>query len=256
MQPRIKRGQAISAVTSWGGELTLNLDLEPTITAMRWRPEGTEAWSPIKLEQNDRWTHGGSIDHSGPVEVEVTTQVTLPRDPSLGRDEPRTISSVSTHRTTIVSPESLQLTPVRGAEIRARFQPLLAGMQLKHFGPVIQPKFAMPSARRMAANETPVQFGGRFLIRYDGHEGSVGEYYYAPSGGGGGGGSSTGLEGITFEAGKPIILRIEPSEKALRARVNDDTQYLDEIVELEFDGFDQPPREIRWIEPTSDSAKP
>lgn len=248
---RILRGQPVSAHCTWLGDISLDLAIEPKVTAVRWRPAGSEGWSALTLEQHDRWTVAGAVTHVGPIEVEITATATLPRGAIRGVDVPREVSVVNVETTEIVAPESLRLTKASGADVRARFEPFLSAIQLRRFGSVVQPRFAMPSLRRSATREEPVQFGGRYVILHDGREIEIGTYFHGSSGGGGGGSSQSSLDRMTFDPGKPIVLRIVPDEAALRKRIDSDTSYLDEVVELEFDGFDTPPREVRWGAPES-----
>lgn len=256
-QPRGISGEPISLQSGWNGFMFFGSDLRPTITQARWRPAGTDVWKTLSAaERTDRdplFPEFVPIDHEGEIEIEADLTLAIPAG-AAGKDTPaRSITVTRSARSTLARRESLAAKPVRGTEVHELVEPTLGSLLLSKFGSTIQPRMFLRRLGPTRGSRT-IQFGGTLALLYDGKTYPLGEFVYSTQGGGGGGSrGDTGLEGITFEPGKPLVLRIVPDVSVFRSRMQSDFEYADEVIELEFDGLEQPPKAIRWNPPEARS---
>ncbi len=248
---RALRGRPLMVTAAWSALTGLTMALEPQVTAMRWRRVGSADWAPVPMGEQFNRRIAEGLDVEGDIELEATAEVVVPRG-AVARGSPeRTVTVRQVLTISIVSPDSIRITGVRGDEAHAELEPMLATMRLTRLASTVQVKFGFPAGRGRS-RAASIRFGGDFVIVYDGTSYPVGTYVYASGGGGGGGsGGDAGFGLLTLDPAKPIVVRIEPNVAAVRGRIQDDVTFLDEIIEAEFPGLDQPPSAIRWIEPST-----
>jgi hypothetical protein len=253
--PQAVVGEPVPLQAGWNGMMIVGEDLRPTIDAARWRPAGSKDWKPLSLPDSDSmFPQLPAIEHEGGIEVELELTLDVPAKVAGTTAPARTLMETRRVSFTQVRRDSIVGTPVRGGEIHELLQPTLNTIRLAKFGSSIQPRITF-SGRSRARSTRSIQFGGAVLLRYDGKDYPIGEFTYSSAGGGGGGSSgNSGLESVRFEPGKPLVLRFVPKLEIFRQRLQQDFEYADEIIEIEFDGFDQPAKEIRWVAPTATSS--
>lgn len=249
------RGEPIGLRPQWTGLKLFVAPVDPRIAALRWRRSPADAWTEVALpavrDSDARFQRLPAIDAEGEVEVEVEASLDLPANVEGSGAAARTVVARLRSPYTLRSRAELVATPLR-PEGREAVEANLRSIRLRRFASSVQATFGLlPGARaQRGSREEPVYYGGAFVLRYDGKDHPLGTYCYSTRGGGGGsGGGDDGLDGVQFEPGKPLVLRIAPDLAVIRARVQGDFEYVSEILELEFDGLEQPPREIRWLAP-------
>jgi hypothetical protein len=251
VQPRIRRGSPLSARPAWTGMILLNERLEPRVQSVRWRKPGSETWSEsVVISSEDDLLPG--LEEDGEFEIELGLELNIPRNLIAAGSKERTVRVARTVRVEVIGAESLKATAAHGEEARAKLDPMLRTIRLRKFASTLQPKFGFPRLVGAAGRgkDEPLHFGGQYTVVYDGASYGVGRYFYSSQGSGGGGGGvdpSQQLDALALDTTKRIVLRIEPDVAGMRERLNDDFTYLDEAIELEFEGLDQPPIEVRFL---------
>ncbi len=229
---------------------------EPRVRSVRSRPGPDAPWTevPITTEFMGPTIHP---TEPGALELEITVDLVMPLEPNQSLDDREILTSRLVQRIDIVTQGSFTVEPLRGESIRALIEPTLRELQLERRGAMVSLKMPM-GGRAGRGDGDDIRYGGVMTIRAGQREGlpegqfvegQLGTFYYDLRGSGGGGfGGGKLLDPSKLEGAGRITLRIQPDIEGLRQTIRENVRYVDEIIELDFDGLGAPPTAIRWID--------
>jgi hypothetical protein len=224
---------------------------EPLVRAVRSRTSPDAPWVDVPLKTEFQ---GLSMTHAGPgsIELEITVDLSMPLEPGQSPADRMVVTSRLLHRIDIVTQDSFVIEPMRGEATRALIEPTLRELRLERRGAMISLKMPMGGHAGQQGGDD-IRYGGLMTVRAGQQdnllEGQLGTFYYDLRGSGGGGFSGgKRIDPSALENAGRITLRIEPSLDGLRQTIREDVRYVNEIIELDFDGFGVPPTAIRWFD--------
>lgn len=241
-------GEDISFRASFSaGLLTSRMRLEPRVRSVRSRAQAAAPWTDVPLRQEFQGPTMTATD-AGPLELELTVELALPLEPGQTPTDRVVVTSTFLRGIEVVSPDSFTITPVTGSEARAALEPTLRELRLANRGSMIT--LETPRGGRPRGNgDDDLRYGGRMIVRAGPAEGLLGTFFYDLRGSGGGGfGGGKRLDPNSLAGAKRITLRIEPDAEGLRGSLREHVRYVNELIELDFDGLDMPPTAVRWID--------